>query len=145
MRKQIFATLTIIGMALALNSASAAQAPGNTSVNQLQSLEKQVNQLTRGTNQWLTAMHTISVQTGVPWAHLRALRQRHPNAEPAGILIAAVLADETKKTPEQFLKAHLDGQTWPAIAKNYNVPLDKLTERLQKIQQALEGGTGGKP
>jgi hypothetical protein len=140
MRKQIFTILTAIGMGFALNTATAAQAPGNSSANQLQNLEKQVNQLTRGTNQWLTAMHTISVQTGVPWAHLRALRQRHPNAEPAGILIASVLADETKKTPEQFLKAHLDGQTWPAIAQNNNVPLDKLTARLQKIQQALAGG-----
>jgi hypothetical protein len=144
MRKQILTTLSIIGVALALNTAPA-QTKAKSSVNQLRELETQVNQATQGSNQWHTAMHTISVQTGVPQDQVRALKQNHPNAQPAGILVACVLADETKKPAEQFLKQHLAGQNWPDIARNNNVPLEKLTVRLQTIRQALTGGAAAKP
>ena len=85
-------------------------------------------------------MHTISVQTGVPRAQLRTLRQNYPTVEPSAVLIASVLADETKKAPESFLKQHIAGQNWVQIARNNKVNLEKIDERLQRIQQALAAG-----
>jgi predicted transcriptional regulator YdeE len=143
MTKQIFTAF--IGMALAFNQApaKAASAPEN----QLHQLQKQINEGTKTTQQWETAMHTISVETGVPRDQLRTLRQNYPTIEPSAVLIACVLADETKKAPEAFLKQHIAGQTWVQIARNNKVPLDKIDERLQRIQQALAAGAatpGGK-
>ena len=138
MRKQLFTALIVMAMALVLSSVSAraASAPEN----QLHQLQKQINEGTKTTQQWETAMHTISVQTGVPRDQLRTLRQNYPTVEPAAVLIASVLADETKKAPEAFLKQHIAGQTWVQIAQNNKVPLDKIVARLERIQQALAAG-----
>ena len=143
MTKQIFTALTVVGMALAWNPAPAraASAPEN----QLHQLQQQINDGTKTTQQWETAMHTISVQTGVPRDQLRTLRQNYPTVEPSAVLISGVLADETKKAPEAFLKQHIAGQTWVQIAKNNKVPLEKIDERLQRIQQALAAGETAKP
>ena len=140
MRKYIFTAITVIGMALALKPAPAQAA--SDSENQLHQLQKQINDGTQTTPQWETAMHTISVQTGVPRDQLRSLRQKYPTVEPSAVLIACVLADHTKKAPEEFLKQHIAGQTWVQIAGNNKVPLDKIDERLQRVQQALAAGVG---
>jgi hypothetical protein len=142
MTKQIFTALTIISVALAVSSgpAQAASAPET----QLHQLQKQINEATKTTQQWETAMHTISVQTGVPRDQLRTLRQNYPTVEPSAVLIASVLADETKKAPEEFLKQHIAGQTWVQIARNNKVPLDKIDARLERIQQALAAGGAAK-
>ena len=143
MTKQIFTALTAIGMTLALIPvpAQAASAPEN----QLHQLQKQINEGTKTTQQWETAMHTISVQTGVPRDQLRTLRQNNPTVEPSAVLISSVLADETKKAPEEFLKQHIAGQTWVQIAHNNKVPLEKIDARLERIQQALAAGAAAKP
>jgi uncharacterized protein YdiU (UPF0061 family) len=139
MRKQILTIFTVLGLALALNTASAQSSKDDTTAKQLRDIEKQLNQKTQTTKQWQAAMHTISVETGVPQDQLRAMKKGHPEVQPAGILIASVLADETKKAPEDLLKQHLSGQNWPAVARNNNVPFDKLTQRLQKVLQAIPG------
>ena len=135
MKKQVFTALIIIGMALVLHPVPAHAA--SATENQLHQLQKQINEGTKTTQQWETAMHTISVQTGVPRGQLRTLRQNYPSVEPAAVLIASVLADETKKAPEEFLKQHIAGQTWVQIAHNNKVRLDKIVARLERIQQAL--------
>ena len=143
MTKQIFTGLTTIGLAVALNSvpALAASAPET----QLHQLQQQINDGTKTTQQWETAMHTISVQTGVPRDQLRTLRQNYPTVEPSAVLISSVLADETKKAPEEFLKQHIAGQTWVQIARNNKVPLEKIDTRLERIQQALAAGATARP
>ena len=138
MTKQICTACAAIGMALAINQAPAQST--SAPENQLHQLQKQINEGTQTTPQWETAMHTISVQTGVPRDQLRTLRQNYPTIEPSAVLIASVLADETKKAPEGFLKQHIAGQTWVQIAHNNKVPLEKIDARLQRIQQALAAG-----
>jgi len=143
MTKQIFTALAVIGITVALNSTPAQGA--SASETQLHQLQKQINEGTQTTQQWETAMHTVSVQTGVPRDQLRTLRQKYPTVEPAAVLISCVLADQTKKAPEEYLKQHIAGQTWVQIAANNKVPLDRIDERLQKIQQALAAGAAAKP
>jgi hypothetical protein len=139
MKKQLFTACTVIGMALVFNQAAAQSA--SAPENQLHQLQNQINEGTKTTQQWETAMHTISVQTGVPRDQLRTFRQNYPTVEPSAVLISCVLADETKKAPEGFLKQHIAGQTWVQIARTNKVPLNKIDERLQRIQQALAAGT----
>jgi hypothetical protein len=143
MTKQVLTVLIVVGMSLVLKPvrAQAASAPET----QLHQLQKQINEATQTTQQWETAMHTISVQTGVPRDQLRTLRQNYPTVEPAAVLIASVLADETKKAPEEFLNHPIAGQNWVQIARNNKVPLEKIDARLERIQQALTAGGAAKP
>lgn len=142
MTKQIFTALAVLGTALALNAATPAASAPEARLHQLQT---QINTATKTTPQWEVAMHTISVQTGVPRDQLRAMRQKHPTVEPSAVLISCVLADETKKAPEQFLERAIATQDWIPIARNNKVPLEKINARLEQIQQALAAGTTAKP
>lgn len=91
-----------------------------------------------------TALKYISVETGVPEERVRDMHKRHPDAGPAGILNACVLADETKKEPEDFLKHHVAGKGWAALARDNNVSLDKMTVRLDHLERALNTGDYGR-
>lgn len=142
MTKQVFTVLAVFGTALALNAAAAT---ASTPENRLHQLQTEINAATKTTPQWETAMHTISVQTGVPRDQLRAMRQKHPTVEPSAVLIACVLADETKKPPEQFLERAIATQDWIPIARNNKVPLEKINARLERIQQALGAGASVTP
>ena len=142
MTKQVFTALAVFGVALALNTAAPAASAPETRLHQLQT---QIKQATKTTPQWETAMHTISVQTGVPRDQLRAMRQKHPTVEPSAVLISCVLADETKKAPEQFLEQAITTQDWIPIARNNKVPLEKINARLERIQEALAAGAAARP
>lgn len=137
--KRLIFTIPAIALAVCL-STSPVQAKDDAAATQLQNLVHQVNQTTRKSNQMQEALHAISIQTGVPLNQVSAMHQRHPNAQPAALLMACVLADNTKTSPETFLKQHLSDKQWAAIAQKNNVPLEKLTVRLQRVQQTLERG-----
>jgi hypothetical protein len=68
---------------------------------------------------------------------LQDMHKRHPDAGAAGIMIACVLADNTKKPPEEFLSKHIKGKGWAAIAHDNNVPLEKLNVRLDHLEREL--------
>lgn len=86
-----------------------------------------------------TALQRVATETGVPIERVRLMHKNHPKAQAAGILVACVLADETKKAPGTFLDQHDTGKTWPAIAEENNVSVDKLSARVERLQQSLNG------
>lgn len=88
------------------------------------------------------AVHSVSVETGVPQEQLQKMRDQHPDAGAAGLMIACVIADNAKGSPEGYLNRHVNGKGWAAIARDNNVPLDKINVRLDKLQRALEGTVG---
>ena len=88
------------------------------------------------------AIHDVSVETGVPMEQLRRMRDAHPDAGAAGIMIACVLADNTKKSPETFLSRHVNGKGWAAIARDNSVSLDKINDRLSRLERDLSTGAG---
>lgn len=134
MRKLIF-TAMLATLALGLNmSTLAADKPARR---ELDEHTKAVNELATKGDRMQLALHEISVETGVPMEEVRAMHQRHPDAGPAGIMNACVLADNTKKAPEDYLKKHLEGKGWAAMAKDNNVSLEKLNERLDRMENAL--------
>ena len=49
------------------------------------------------------ALHNVSVETGVPMDRVQRMHDDHPNAGAAGIMIACVLADNTKGSPNRYL------------------------------------------
>jgi hypothetical protein len=84
-----------------------------------------------------TALQRIATETGVPIENVRNQHKRHPETGAGGLLVANVLANETKKAPAAFLKQHADGKKWLAIARDNKVSVEKLNERLERFQKAL--------
>jgi hypothetical protein len=85
------------------------------------------------------AMHDVSVETGVPLDQINHMRDQHPDAGAAGIMIACTIADNAKGSPESYLNRHVNGKGWAAIARDNNVPLEKINTRLDKLEKYLEG------
>jgi hypothetical protein len=83
------------------------------------------------------AVHTVSVETGVPMEQLQRMRDNHPDAGAAGLMIACVIADNAKGSPETYLSRHVNGKGWAAIARDNNVPLEKINARLDKLERSL--------
>jgi hypothetical protein len=78
----------------------------------------------------------ISTETGVPLEQVKSMNKRYA-VGPGGLMIACVLANETKKEPEQFLKQHANGKSWAALARANDVALDKLSSRLDRLNTAI--------
>ena len=55
----------------------------------------------------------------------------------AALLLANVMAAETKKSPESFLKERSSGKEWVEIAQENKIPTDKLNVRLDRIERAI--------
>ena len=89
------------------------------------------------------ALQRISTETGVPLENVRGQHKRYTNMGAAGIMIANVLANETKKAPNDFLKARTDGKKWLAQARDNKVSVEKLNDRLERLQKAMTDGAGG--
>ncbi|MBC8096054.1 MAG: hypothetical protein H7Y43_09595 [Akkermansiaceae bacterium] len=79
----------------------------------------------------------ISTETGVPLEQVQSMHKRHSDIGPAGLLIACVLANDTKKEPEVFMKRRASGKTWTSIAKENKVSLEKLNARLDRLDTAI--------
>src|SRR5438045_7065096 len=63
-----------------------------------------LNAMAKSGEKFNAAIHAISVETGVPEDRLLDMHKQHPQAGPAAILNASIMADETRKPPEVFLK-----------------------------------------
>lgn len=106
---------------------------------ELESRAHTVNALADKRGGMKEAVHDVSVETGVPMEQIQRMRDQHPDAGAAGIMIACVIADNAKGSPESYLTRHVNGKGWGAIARDNNVPLEKINARLDKLQRYLEG------
>lgn len=107
---------------------------------ELENRAQTVNQLANSRGGTRDALHDVSVETGVPQDRVQRMHDQHPNVGPAGILIACVLADNTKESADRFIEMHSNGRGWAAIARENNVPLDKIDVKLDNLEHELNGG-----
>jgi len=98
---------------------------------------KKINSMADKNSNIDVALQRISTETGVPVENVRSQHKRYPETGTAGLLIANVLANETKKAPSEFLNQHAKGKKWLAIARDNKVSVDKLNERLDRLEKAL--------
>ena len=115
-----------------VNSVFAAENPGRDA---LEDRVQEVNRSGRSEGMDVT-LKRISTETGVPLDQVKAMHKRYP-VGPGGLMIACVLANETKKEPEQFLKQHANGKSWVALARANDVGIDKLSSRLDRLNTAI--------
>lgn len=104
---------------------------------QLDDRVRSLNSMADRRGDFKIALHDVSVETGVPMEKLQRMHDQHPDAGPGGIMVACVLADDTKKSPEHFLSSHVNGHGWAQIALDNNVPLDRINGRLDRLQSDL--------
>jgi PBP1b-binding outer membrane lipoprotein LpoB len=86
------------------------------------------------------AIHTVAVETGVPESEVEAMHKKNPDYGIASLMMACVLADETKLTAESLIQQHKAGKSWLKIAEEHHVKSDKLTVRLDHFENALKAG-----
>jgi hypothetical protein len=84
-------------------------------------------------------LQRISSETGVPVERLKQQHQKNPNIGLGGLFVANLMADETKKSPENFVAQKAAGKKWVTIAKEHNVSLDKINDRLERLEKAIKG------
>jgi hypothetical protein len=136
MRKLMY-SLLVATMSLGLTAgiARGQQRPGEK--DELEARAHSVNALADKHGGMKEAVHDVSVETGVPMEQIQKMRDQHPDAGAAGIMIACVIADNAKGSPEAYLSRHVNGKGWAAIARDNNVPLDKINGRLDKLERDL--------
>ena|SRR5437879_1971183 len=131
------AAITSLLLGMGLSSVSGADRTQEQLTERLQ----HVNRSAKTGGRMQTAFHAIATETGVPLEQIEALYKRYPEEGPAGVLMACVMADETKKSPEEFVKKNMAGKSWTQLAKEYKVSIDKLNERLDHMDRILNSAT----
>ena len=134
---------TLIGAAILAIGPTTVRAAEKSDGDRLHDRISEVNQHAKKAG-FKTAIQRVSTETGVPVEQLETIHKRYPEAGAAGILIASVLADETKQPADKFAKSHESGKSWTSIAHENKVSTDKLIERLDRLDRAL-GTVGENP
>ena len=106
---------------------------------------RSLNTASLNNNAERTTLHGVSVETGVAEDKLLQIHKNNPKTGPAGIFVACVIADRTKKDPETYVKQSAAGKAWAVIAQENNVPLDQIEERLGRIEKYVNAGGDQKP
>jgi hypothetical protein len=140
--KKLMYILMVATVSLGLTAGFARGQDRGSQRDELESRAHTVNALADKRGGMKEAMHDVSVETGVPAEQIEKMRDKHPDAGAAGIMIACVIADNAKGSPEGYLSRHVNGKGWGAIARDNNVPLEKINTRLDKLERDLRGTTG---
>ncbi len=130
--------LMISGLLSGLGTASL-QAQSKAAKEDLDRRANDVNDIVKKEKKDDLAMRAVSNETGVPLGEVENMYHKHKTA--AGVLIACVLADETKRPPEEFLGKRSSGSSWAALARENRVSLDKIYGRLDHLERDLAKGT----
>jgi hypothetical protein len=134
MRKSTYSLLIgSLVMALAAGSVFAADAKVEKEV--LDERAKNINETAKKPGMAEVALRSVSNETGVPREQVEGMYKNHKN--PAGILIACVLADETKRQPKDFLEHHVAGKSWTSMANEHHVPMEKINGKLANLEKDL--------
>jgi len=138
MRKWMYSVM-VATLSLGLTAGLAYGQDRGSQKDELETRAHDVNNLADRHGGMKEAVHSVSVETGVPQDQLQRMRDKHPDAGAAGLMIACVIADNAKGSPEAYLNRHVNGKGWASIARDNNVPLEKINVRLDKLQRDLEG------
>lgn len=141
--KRLLTAFSAAAVMLSLSLAPAFAAD-DEDVERYENKVKRVNNIADKPGMMKVALQRISTETGVPLEKVQSQHQKHPEVGAAGLLIANVLANETKKAPAHFLQQREGGKRWLGIARDANVSVDKLNERLDRFERALTPETGRK-
>jgi hypothetical protein len=136
--------LFIIGLTTLLFGFGPVLAADDKDVDEFESRISKLNAKAEKPDMMNVALQRIATETGVPIENVRNQHKRHPQTGAGGLMVANVLANETKKAPSEFLTAHANGKKWLTIVSNNKVPVDKLNDRLERLDRAMTSGSATK-
>jgi hypothetical protein len=96
-----------------------------------------INHLDNDRSALQAGLAAISKETAVPLPKIEAEHKEHPNVGLAGLFMAHELAVHTHKPVEHFIKAHREGKSWNELATANNQNLDKVEQKLDRIEAAM--------
>jgi redox-regulated HSP33 family molecular chaperone len=140
--KKWISGLLITGLLLGAGTASLQAQPKSERKAEKEELDKRakdINDTVQKEKKEDLAIRGVSNETGVPQGEVERMYRKHKTA--AGVLIACVMADETKRPPEEFLEKRSSGKTWTAMANDNHVSMDKINERLAHLERDLAKGS----
>jgi hypothetical protein len=79
----------------------------------------------------------ISKETGVPVATIQKQHREHEAMGSAGLLMANLIAAQTKKPAANYLRQREAGKSWPEIAAEHKVSLDSADASLNRVEAAM--------
>ena len=137
--RKLMNSLLVAAVSLGLTAGLARGQQRASEKDELEARAHTVNALADKRGGMKEAVHDVSVETGVPLEQIQHMRDQHPDAGAAGVMIACVIADNAKGSPEAYLSRHVNGKGWAAIARDNKVPLEKINARLDKLEKDLQG------
>jgi hypothetical protein len=81
----------------------------------------------------------ISKETGVPVATIQKQHREHEAMGTSGLLMANLIATQTKKPAGNFLRQREAGKSWIEIAAEHKVSLDSADASLNRVETAMRG------
>ena len=111
----------------------------NEDVENYEKRVKELNSLGEKPGMKKVALQRISTETGVPLEQVQNQHQKNPEVGIAGLMIANVLAADTRKGPGEFLKERATGKRWLTMARENKVPVERLNSRLDRLERAIKG------
>ena len=139
MRKTFIGVLTATSLVFGLGMSSVRAA--DKQADSLSDRIHAVNDAAKKSGNTQAALHSISVETGVPKSQVEAIHKKYSDTGVGGVLVSCVLADETKKAPESFLDKHKEGKSWSDLAHENHVAVEKLNTRLDHVEQVISQST----
>ncbi|HXT13306.1 MAG TPA: hypothetical protein VN873_17245 [Candidatus Angelobacter sp.] len=127
-------TLLVAAVSLGFTAEFAQGQPGR---NDLDLRAHRINSMAFRSGSRGRALRIVSDETGIPMRRLQDMDARNPAAGPAGLMIASVLANNTRNAPEQFVNRHANGRSWTTMAVNNNVPINRVNARLDRLERSL--------
>jgi hypothetical protein len=100
---------------------------------------KRINAMAEKPGKMKTALQRIATETGMTADRIESQHKKNPEMGPAGIMLANVMSNDTKKNPGYFIEQRKSGKKWLAIAKENKIPVDRLNERLERLENAIKG------
>lgn len=100
---------------------------------------KKINAMAEKPGKMKVALQRIATETGVPVDRVENQHKKNPEMGAAGIMLANVMHNDTRKPPGEFIEQRKSGKKWLVIAKENKVPIDRLNDRLERLEKAIKG------
>jgi hypothetical protein len=82
-------------------------------------------------------IRVIANETGFPVTDVENMTRKYPKSSLADVMLACVFSDLTKGAPETYLKKHAEVNNWAKMAREEKIPLDKLNDRLDRLEKRV--------
>ena len=127
-------TMIAVAMALALPVTAA-----DDETEEFEKRVKRLNGMGERPGMAKVALQRIATETGVSLERVQNQHKKFPEIGVAGLMVANVIGNDTRKNAGDFLAQRQSGKKWLVIAKENKVPVERINDRLQRLEKAIKG------